>query len=59
VIVALLAGVGIGTAGSSNADALDTAHRNLQTANRNLAAARSQVSTLRAEYSAARTQAQR
>lgn len=65
VIVALLAGVGIGSASNSNAGALNTAHRNLDTAKRNLstagrnlAAARSQVSTLRAEYSTAQTQAQ-
>jgi hypothetical protein len=57
VVVALIAGVAIGSAGSGNAGELTTAHRNLGTANRNLSAARSQVSTLSAEYSAAKAQA--
>ncbi|MGH3159605.1 MAG: hypothetical protein ACRDNF_23950, partial [Streptosporangiaceae bacterium] len=58
MIIALLAGVGIGSVSNSNAGALNLAHRNLQTANRNLAAVRSQVRTLQAEYSAEKTQAQ-
>jgi hypothetical protein len=58
VIVALLAGVGIGSAASNNADALNTAQRNLRTANRNLAAAQNRVSQLQTEYSAEKTQAQ-
>jgi hypothetical protein len=57
VIVALLAGVSIGSTASNNAGALNLAHRNLNTADRNLAATRVQASTLRAEYSAAKTQA--
>jgi hypothetical protein len=58
VLVALLAGVGIGSASNSHAGALNIAHKSLRTANRNLSAARRQISTLQAEYSAAKTQAQ-
>jgi len=65
IVVALLAGVGIGSAGSNNADALNAAQQKLKTANQNLAsakqdlaAARTQVSTLQSETSAAKTQAQ-
>lgn len=65
IVVALLAGVGIGSAASNNADALhaeqqklNTANQNLAAEKQNLAAARTQVSTLQSEYSAAKTQAQ-
>lgn len=58
LVIALLAGVVIGSVSSSNQSALDLAHRNLRTADQQLAAARSQVSDLRAQYSAAQAQAQ-
>jgi carboxypeptidase C (cathepsin A) len=51
VIVALLAGAGIGSAITNNAAALSAA-------NRKLTASRGRVGSLQAEYSAAKTQAQ-
>jgi hypothetical protein len=50
LVIALLAGAGIGSAITNNAAALNAA-------NRKLTASRSRASTLQAEYSAARTQA--
>ena len=50
--------MGIGSAASNNADALNTAQRNLKTANQNLAAAQNRASQLQAEYSAGKAQAQ-
>ena len=51
IVIALLAGAGIGSAITNNAAALNAA-------NRKLTASRSRASTLQAEYSAAKTQAQ-
>ncbi|MGH3403954.1 MAG: hypothetical protein ACRDRJ_15855 [Streptosporangiaceae bacterium] len=64
VIVALLAGVGIGAASNSHASALNTANARLATARRELAAERasnaalhSQASTLRTQYASAKNAA--
>jgi hypothetical protein len=58
VVIALLAGAGIGGAITNNAAALNAANRRLSVTNRKLTASRSRASTLQAEYSASKTQAQ-
>ena len=58
MIVALLAGVGIGSASNRNARALNNARQQLGAANRNLTAARNQVNTLQTEYATAKTRVQ-